>query len=762
MTITVSDPREFLECFFSDGNAIRWDQYQSEEPNSPIRSTLTPWVTRFEMQRSPFCLPRVDPQSKQTTWYVMCSDPREARSMREALQAFIGPTYADFNGELAAYADGDSIDHLCHATFRSLVFRLPVKNGGDRKKVNSLLAALIDFRDRESSRSLAAIKPIGRLLRDLEMAIIACNEESAWQIYAEIRSRGRLSAVNLSFLRVHILGSFDHWTEILSMPNLSDLLQVRRPKRISEQIAKSVYHQFFLKHEEANNPESAIDSYRSVGVRYQTLVRSTDGLQSPDAIKFAVLNSVAVVPPNRELAERLIESSVCERDRPWCRELLSKLETPSTVTSVVEPVKSSDMADLRYNEGNFDEAFELYMDQPQTYVSVCRVLETAVEIDNKSTSEKAFAYLNAASHEIQGRVLGRKVCASHIEKLTSILGQSPTKQTKPILSLSEWIERVDNGETTEKLIQVLDYGIHDWANEPTFNPTTLAEALGRSRKGAPAETVRNAVPLFLREFLVVRVPSRENKPLYNSLIELLIYDDTIGSDDLIAVEHLVEAILTIAPSYEPGNNDFLFAADVTKQLWETVAAPRHLDWALSMLDLLIDTGTQVHASVTPVLAAIIDSFRSWSRRVSDDQWEMLDLLAHDLELAEMLKGLRPEISEEFTDQRGCVRSVLRGKTIAVYSLTERIARRFGQLAERTFDEISLHYIHDKVLTARMKALASSADVFIINTWDAKHAATNGVKDNRPQSSTTLMPRGKSASSLLRSLREWASNAVMTN
>lgn len=753
MTKSVSDPQEFLKTFFGDGNAIRWDQYESGEPNNPVRSTLEPWVTRFEMQRSPFCLPRVNPNTKQTAWYVLCSDPREARSMREALQAFIGPTYADFNGELAAFADGDSIDQICQSHFGSLIFRLQVANGNDRKKVNSLLTTLIDFRDRESSRSLATIKPIGRLLRDLEMAIIACNEESAWQIYSEIRSRGRLSAVNLAFLQVHIFGAFDHWTEILSMSNLSDLLQVRRPKRISEQIAKAVYRQFFLKHEQANNAQSAIDSYRSVGARYQTLVRSTDGLQNPDAIKFAVLNSVAADPPNRKLAERLIESSVPDTDRTWCRSLLSE-QTPSAVAVVAEPATTYDTAELRYNEGSFDEAFELYLDQSQTYGSVYRVLETAVEIDSKPTAEKAIAYLNAASDEIQGKVLGRKVCASHIETLTSILGQSSTAPTKPISSLAEWLKRVDDDDNTNNLNQVLNYGIHDWASGPAFDAATIAESLGRSRKGAAAETVRNAVPLFLREFLVDQSPSREIKPLYNSLIELLIYDDTIGNDDLTAVEQLVEAILTTAPSHESGNNDFIFAVDVTNHLWETVAAPRHLDWALSMLDLLIDTGTQQHANLTPVLAAITDSSRAWSRRVSDDQWAMLELLASDLNLTAMLEGVRSPEEETLTEQAD-LRGTLKGKSIAVYSLTERIARRFGQLAEQAFDDIKIHYIHDKSLTDRMKSLAQSADIFIVNTWDAKHAATNGIKDNRLASKPSLEPQGKSSSQMLKCLIQHA-------
>jgi len=65
--------------------------------------------------------------------------------------------------------------------------------------------------------------------------------------------------------------------------------------------------------------------------------------------------------------------------------------------------------------------------------------------------------------------------------------------------------------------------------------------------------------------------------------------------------------LTTVPRHDSGNNDFTFPADITKHLWETVAAPRHLDWALSMLDLLIYTGTQLHANLAPILVAITES-----------------------------------------------------------------------------------------------------------------------------------------------------------
>jgi hypothetical protein len=117
----------------------------------------------------------------------------------------------------------------------------------------------------------------------------------------------------------------------------------------------------------------------------------------------------------------------------------------------------------------------------------------------------------------------------------------------------------------------------------------------------------------------------------------------------------------------------------------------------------------------------------------------------------LVGGLRPESEEATKNAIPDIRRVLAGKSIAVYSLTERIARRFGQLAERAFDGIKIHYVHDKSLTDRMKSLAQSADIFIINTWDAKHAATNGIKQNRAAEKLTIEPLGKSASSLLRSL-----------
>ena len=740
-------PQSFLELFFGEGNAIKWSNYETSAPTDQIRNLLEPWVVRLQKNQTPFCLPRVNTESKQTSWYVLCVDSRQVRSVRETLQSFIGPTYATFNGELATLSKFDIIDQLCQKHFGAFVFRLPITDNKDRPNVNSLLTSMMEFRDRESTISLTTVKPIGRLLRDLEMAIIAHNENGAYQIYAEVRSRGRLSATNLSFLQVHIYASFQLWAEILNMPNLNDLLQVRRPKRISEYLATAVYLHFFQKHEELNEVSAAIDCFRNVSARYQVLVRSIDGMQSPEAIKFAILSAVTANPPNQQLAEQLLKNNMCESDRPWCEGLIAKIKVSKSIEILSPIVVNYDLAETCFNNGHFDEAFELYLQQAPTIRSLSRILEVAVEIDNSVAAEKAIKFLALATDDIRDKTLGRRVAKIQVEFLTNILGKSDSGDPIPILSLEEWFQCVDKGKQIENLKQILEYGVQGWVTGLTFNSVRTVELLRMARTGIQAETIRNTLPIFLNVFLVDGKLTRENKPIYNALIDLLIYDEIINSDDLSAVEQLIEAILTTGPSTDPGKNDFIFAFNVIKHLWETVAAPRHLDWVLSILDLLIDMGTPNHVDLSPIFSEIVNSCRLWTRRVSENQWSLLDLLASDLGLNDLLLGIRPSIEEDVTLEPALIRTALKGKSIAVYSITERIARRFGQLAEKFFDGIKIAYIHDKALTDRMKSLAQNADIFIINTWDAKHAATNGIKANRKSKSITIEPKSKSANSL---------------
>ena len=553
------------------------------------------------------------------------------------------------------------------------------------------------------------------------------------------------------------MAGFEKWEDVLNLPKLNDLLQIRRPKRVSEAIATAVYRRHLYEGERQNNPQAALDQAKSLG-RFQPLVRSTESFHSRDAIKFAVLSALASDPPNRDRAEQLLGRFVAEEDKAWCLAVAGLVPKPTSSAPETETLTPFDLAESYYHQGDFDAAFQLYLTVPPKMASVCRVLETGVEMDSIHAGEQAIDYLNQASEKVRAAVLARRNCTNQVEALKRLLTERNEGHLKSIDSWESWFEFVDQSDDLGNAQAILDHGRREWLSASgdlvSTDAARIAELIKKPRSGHAAEVIRNAAPVLIAVFLGDGSANREHRPIHRALIELLIYDDAIGPDDLIAVEQLLEAILT-TPSQGSAENDFAFAVNVVDLLWSNSSSPRNLDWALSLLDLLIDTGAQQHTDLTPLLSSIVNSLSAWLRRVRDDQWHLLELLASDLHLTEMVAGLRPASESETERDTPSLHTRLVGKSIAVYSITERIARRFGQMAEQTFEGIKLHYLHDKSLTDRMKSLAQSADIFIVNTWDAKHAATNGIKDNRPADAVTLEPEGKSASALMRQLHAYA-------
>jgi hypothetical protein len=734
----------FLIQFFGEGNAIQWDDYIRASPSSPIREVLQPWVKRIEEGVSPFFLPRKCLSTGQTTWYVICTNSHEARSVQESLLAFVGPTYARFNGERAVLDSSDPIDLLCKQVYGAFVFKLPIVKDDDRKKVNELLTKLNDSRERHSIGPVSVVKPIGRLLRDLEMAILARNEDSARAVYTEIRSRGRLSAMNLTFLEVRIFGAFEQWLELIRLPNLNDLLRVPRPKRVSDQIAEAVYQHYLSDFEETRDVSGAIEEFRRNLQHCRDLVKSVEALHSPSAVKFALVASISSDPQQNTQVKKIVQHKALVNEKEWVDLLLGSLQDNENTGDGNSGglTTGPDTAARKYEEKDYDRAFELYLTEPHSFLSVKRTLQIAVEIDSPIAAKNALAYLSSASEGLRSEVQQSRGLSSYIDLL---------RQTNQIKSFQEWFEYVDVGDDGSNARELLENGINDWLIDSEFDPVFVKTKLIQNRQGICKEVVRNAVPVFIDALIRDGKGVRNYKCIYISIIELLIYDESIGSDDLVVIEKLVEAVFSAGPSKDSGANEYELIVEYITYLWNACAAPKHVDWVLSVLDLLIDNGVEQHVSLSPIVTGIVEKSRQWARRVTRDQWAMLELLAGDVGLTELVADVLPNPVESTDENEAENRFVLANKSIAVYSLTERIGRRFGQLARQMFGDISIHYLNDKVLSDRMKNLARSADVFIVNTWDAKHAATNGIKQYRSSDQVILEPDSKSSTSLLRCL-----------
>jgi hypothetical protein len=98
---------------------------------------------------------------------------------------------------------------------------------------------------------------------------------------------------------------------------------------------------------------------------------------------------------------------------------------------------------------------------------------------------------------------------------------------------------------------------------------------------------------------------------------------------------------------------------------------------------------------------------------------------------------------------------LGGKTLAIYTLVERAAEQARNMLTDLTPTTRIELCADHVASPRLINLARNADVFVMVTGAAKHAATDAIKRERPRDKPLLMPFGKGASSILETIDRWA-------
>lgn len=98
-------------------------------------------------------------------------------------------------------------------------------------------------------------------------------------------------------------------------------------------------------------------------------------------------------------------------------------------------------------------------------------------------------------------------------------------------------------------------------------------------------------------------------------------------------------------------------------------------------------------------------------------------------------------------------NILAGKLLALYTLTVSAGRQASEALAEAFPGVRVEVTTDLVCTPRLKALARDADLFVLATASAKHAATDCVQRHRAPGSTTAYAAGRGATSLLRAVDE---------
>jgi hypothetical protein len=103
---------------------------------------------------------------------------------------------------------------------------------------------------------------------------------------------------------------------------------------------------------------------------------------------------------------------------------------------------------------------------------------------------------------------------------------------------------------------------------------------------------------------------------------------------------------------------------------------------------------------------------------------------------------------------------LEGKLLALYTLTESAGQQARVALAEAFPGVRVELSGEHVCTPRLRALARDADLFVIATASAKHAATDCIQRHRPTRLPVAYATGRGATSILRAVEEFVDRTLL--
>ena len=314
----------------------------------------------------------------------------------------------------------------------------------------------------------------------------------------------------------------------------------------------------------------------------------------------------------------------------------------------------------------------------------------------------------------------------------------------------EWIAAIKQSPDWPQAVSTAQAATGAWDLTPyRADPARVRRIAAQLQEFSPEEwqTVRYAMP-HLARFFLQDGGTAEFAPLFHALVLLLALDDHFGSEDWNLTQSLTTAILDTGVDAKV-YRDLVNALEV---IWSGRGETSRLDWALDLLDLLVDSPVPVPEARDGLFQAIYSTFRAQPRRISDEHRALFRLLCTDLHMEAVFAALPVLPAGDASARSFSGAASLKGKIVGIYTLTVSAAARAKSVLESQFTDTEIRLNHDHVGSVRLESLAREADYFLVVAKSAKHAATDFIKLKRPRGRSELIyPSGRGSSSIVSAL-----------
>lgn len=657
-------------------------------------------------------------------FYLLSEDREGQRRGREVLQAFLGPATAAIEAvQLAPTTEqADRSLQAAGLVQLSYVRRLIAAPG---ELLDRLEDAVATTRGRD-----ARIRPIRPshvdLLRDFRLALLQRDGRLAERALADLRLTGQLSAENLRFLTVEMLGSLERWRELRDLPYLPDLLRARRPRVVNEILLEMLWWTEIAELCATGHAPRDIYASADLAGRYGALLGAVDVPANAGGRAVSAVTALALGDTQRLERLRLAVNDEVER------EILQRLASADEQPASRATVDSSGINGL-FDQGQWVAVVQAFLQAPDPATADLAV-QAIFEAEDSLNAAGVLAAIQKFIAE--DRLHPDRRLRRDLEDLAQLIGSSCS-------SWVAWCSRLGSGERWPEAAQVLRSQHDQWEELGLLSPAKVREASDgvlNAWTGVNQDQVVGGLDVLCR-VAAASARTMQAGEFCDAVLMVLAEQQNLSAPVREAYLFLVEQLLDAGP-VESRYRETLEQAVL---LWRRISAPMSVDWVLNLIDVLLNAPAPAPDLRATVIAEVISKARDFRTRLSFRQRIELETLAEEA-------GLPVWPVEESADNADLVWRRLDGSVVGVYTLLPRAAESLAKRLALLSSPRAVEGNSDTVATAALRALATRADHLIVDTWHASHAATNAIDAVRPRS-RQIMPRGRGVTAYLQALEE---------
>ncbi|MDG0857422.1 protein DpdD [Roseateles puraquae] len=674
----------------------------------------------------PLLLPYRSAGDDRICWYACAHDDTACRALRAELEAFIGPSFAEFDdsGD-TAWATPDVVrEVLMSAGLR--VVRLRCSKPEFDERVPSRWKTYWQLLERQPKRVELEVRSFAQLRSVFDEALVARNEPDALAAVAALRDVHGLSGENRVFLDIRLAAAFGRWEQILAHPRLVELMQLRLPPETYGDIWDALYEVHLRPFENSGSAPHLVQAFvDEVQALAGPLLKGRGRSRRPAALKSLLLDALAQAAPQAALCRELLEAVGPHAFGPatsGIEAMVAALETPSS---------DFESALDEMDQERYEQAWVLLWPLPDDARVFAALLRCAKEIADPVRGGDVLARLNATSADIAEAVgQTRARLLRDVEQLA---------REVPPAKLQVQVEAV----TEQQAADIVAYWREIAGASSTaildMRPGLTDELQAALETHALEESpVLDALFPVWFEWLVGKcAPESRLIELYQAFIETLFLRDRFGETELelvrLAALHLVGA--------SPTPTQYQRLLDRLIDVFNVARSPVAARWGLELTDGLLAVPCRSEEALTRWRGVIFDAAEEMRSRLGPVQRSLLRILAAECgyELASPTGSMEVEFP---------ALAIEMVKRVLIYSLDKHATERAAMTLRELFPQGRFETNDDEACTTRLKSSASMADwvVFVSNV--ATHQAFFCIKAAMRDQTELLQVQGSGTTRII--------------